>query len=289
MNEYVIITDNACDIGPARLKEYGLDPACLTFSLSGKEYATLPNEDMNWEQFFDRLKNGEVSSTSAATVATWRTAAEPCLRDGKDVLILAFSSGLSATYEASEMAAGELRAEYPDRKILVIDSLCASLGFGLFVHYAVKAKEQGKDLEEAYDYLLELRPHLCHWFTVDDLMYLKRGGRVSAATALVGTLLGIKPVLHVDDEGHLISMSKARGRQASLTALVDNMAETVVNPEGQTVFICHGNCYDDAKYVADLVTERFGITDIYIDYVGAVIASHTGPGVVALFFLGDHR
>jgi DegV family protein with EDD domain len=214
---------------------------------------------------------------------------EPLLQAGKDVLVLAFSSGLSTTYNSAVIAAEDLKERYPDRKVYVVDTLCASMGQGLLVYLTAQQKADGKTIEEARDFAEESKRRLCHWFTVDDLNHLKRGGRISAATALVGTMLSIKPVLHVDDEGHLISMGKARGRQASLKALVDKMEETAIDPGSQTVFISHGDCLRDAETVAAMVKERFGVQNVVISYVGPVIGSHSGPGTMALFFLGRQR
>lgn len=211
------------------------------------------------------------------------------LKSGKDLLCLSFSSAMSTTYQSAVIAAREVEEEFPDRKALVVDSLCASLGQGLFVYLCAKRKDAGASLEELRDYAEEIKGKVCHWFTVDDLYHLKRGGRVSATAALFGTMLSVKPVLHVDDQGRLIPMEKCRGRKASLMALVDHMEKTAVDPAGQTVFISHGDCLDDARTVAAEVTRRFGITDIHINYVGPVIGSHSGPGTLALFFIGEPR
>lgn len=214
---------------------------------------------------------------------------EPFLREGQDILLLVFSSGLSSTYQAAAMAVEELSAQYPERKLAAVDTRCASMGQGLLVYLAAKKRAEGKTMEEVRAWAEEEKFHLCHWFTVDDLMYLKRGGRLNAATALVGTALGIKPVLHIDDDGHLINVGKARGRRGALTALVDRMAELAVDPEKNPVFISHGDCLDDAKMVEKLVKQRLGVKEVVISYVGPVIGAHTGPGVVALFFLGRER
>ena len=216
---------------------------------------------------------------------------EEVLKTGEDALVITFSSGLSTTYQSAEIAASELREKYPERKIYVVDSLCASLGQGLFVYYAAKKRTAGMGLEELYSWCLENRLHLCHWFTVDDLMYLKRGGRVSAATALVGTMLSIKPVLHVDDEGHLIPLSKVRGRKKSLNALVDGMEKQMgsFREKNDIIFLSHGDCYEDALYVQEQIKKRFGIEKFMISPVGPTIGAHSGPGTVALFFMGEAR
>ena len=211
------------------------------------------------------------------------------LQSGKDILCIAFSSALSTTYQSAVIAAEELQSEFPDAQIRVVDSLCASLGQGLLVYLCAREKEAGKTLEEVHAFAEETKGRVCHWFTVDDLNHLKRGGRISAATALFGTMLAIKPVMHVDDEGRLIPVGKARGRKASLMALVDHMEETAIDPKNQTVFISHGDCVEDARFVADEVRRRFGTEDIRINYVGPVIGNHSGPGTLALFFLGSKR
>jgi DegV family protein with EDD domain len=214
---------------------------------------------------------------------------EPVVASGKDLIYIGFSSGLSATYMAGKNAAEELCEKYPNNKIIAVDSLCASLGQGLLVKYAVDKKNAGATIEELAAYLEELKWNLAHWFTVEDLFFLKRGGRVSAATAVMGTVLQIKPVMHVDDAGKLINVAKARGRQASIKALFEKMKETAIEPEKQTVYISHGDCYDEAKKLADMIEAEWGIKDILINEVGPVIGAHSGPGTLALFFLGTER
>ena len=214
---------------------------------------------------------------------------EPVLASGEDALILAFSSGLSTTYQSACIAADEMKERFPERKILVVDSLCASLGQGLLAYYAARKRDEGLGLEELKAWLEDNKLHLCHWFTVNDLMYLKRGGRINAATAIMGTMLSIKPILHVDNEGHLVSVGKARGRKASIAALADKAAELGQGYDNSLMFISHGDCREDAQALAELVKERCGVKEVYINYVGAVIGSHSGPGTLALFFLGQHR
>jgi DegV family protein with EDD domain len=238
---------------------------------------------------YDAMRAGESASTSAVNPDRWAAAMEPVLAAGEDVLVIGFSSGLSTTYQSAVIAAEELREKYPQRKIITVDSLCASLGQGLLVWYACKKRDAGLSLEELAAWCEDNRLNLCHWFTVDDLMYLKRGGRVSAATALVGTMLQIKPVMHVDNEGHLIKVGTARGRKVSINAIVKKMGETGLNGANDTVFICHGDCMDDAQYLAEQVKEKYGVKDVLIYYTGAVIGSHSGPGTLALFYLGEHR
>ena len=239
--------------------------------------------------FYQLLRQGQVATTSAINVAQYTDALEPLLQAGKDVLVLAFSSGLSTTYNSSRIAVEELSEKYPERKIYTVDTLCASLGQGLLVYLAVKEQKKGRSIEEVRDWVEENKLHLCHQFTVDDLHFLKRGGRISATTAVVGSMLQIKPVLHVDNEGHLINIAKARGRQASLKALVDKMEKTAIDPANQVVFISHGDCLEDAHTVEKMVKERFGVKEVYINYVGPVIGAHSGPGTLALFYVGSER
>ena len=214
---------------------------------------------------------------------------ESYLSEGKDVLYLGFSSGLSGTYNAAFVAAQELAEKYPQRKVYTVDTLCASLGQGLFVYTAAKQRLDGKTIDEVYEWAKDNRLNLCHWFTVDDLFFLKRGGRVSAATAVMGTMLSIKPVLHVDFKGKLINVSKARGRKASVDELFENAKRTAIEPEKQTMFISHGDCLTDAEYLADRLKKELGVPEVVIGYVGPVIGAHAGPGVLALFFFGTER
>ena len=283
MSEYVLITDSSADLSQEMVQELGVTVLPLSFTIQGKTYRNYPdNREMDLPLFYDMLRAGELATTSAVNVAEYTQAVEPILQEGKDVLILAFSSGLSSTYQASVLAAGELREKYPDRKIYTVDTLCASLGQGLLVYLAAQEQRKGKSIEEVRDWAEETKLHLCHQFTVDDLHFLKRGGRISATTAVVGSMLQIKPVLHVDNEGHLINIGKARGRQASLKALVDKMEKTVTEEGRKTVFISHGDCRKDAVTVADMVRERFGTQDIRINFVGPVIGAHSGPGTLAV-------
>ena len=284
---YRIITDNCCDFPASMYEELNLSVVPLTVRFKGQEISLYSEEWL--KDMFAGLRNGEEATTSAVNPQLWEETIEPVLAAGEDALVMAFSSGLSTTYQSAVIAASELMEKYPDRKIRVIDTLCASLGQGLLVWYACKKRDEGMDFDTLADWCENNRPNLCHWFTVDDLMFLKRGGRVSAATALVGTMLQIKPVLHVDDEGHLINMAKARGRKASIEALAKKLGDTGLPGENDTVFICHGDCLEDAKTLEKIVKEKYGVKNVFIYYVGAVIGSHSGPGTLALFFLGNKR
>lgn len=286
----MILTDSSADLTAELVAELGVEVIPLSFTMEDKTYFNYPdNRDIDPADFYARLRGGAMATTAAVNVADYTEAIEPILKEGKDVLVLAFSSGLSATCHSAQIAAGELMEQYPDRKVYVVDTLCASLGQGLLVWYAANLKKQGKTMEVVRDWTEEHKLNLCHWFTVDDLHFLKRGGRISAATAVLGTMLSIKPVMHVDNEGHLIKVGTARGRNASLKALVDHMEQTVLDLKDQAIFISHGDCLADAQKVADDVKARFGVESIIINYVGPVIGAHSGPGTVALFFMGSER
>ncbi len=290
MADFKILTDSCGDLSPALITQLELDVFPMFFHLGGKDYQNYPDDrELSNRVFYDTLRDGQVATTVAVNPAQWSDLARPHLEAGKDILILAFSSGLSTTYQSACLAAEELREEFPDRKIEAVDSLCASMGEGLFCYHVARKRQSGATLEETKEYALSIRLQLCHWFTVDDLYFLKRGGRVSSTAALVGTMLQIKPVLHVDDEGHLIPVTKVRGRKAALNQLVKEMEATATDPENQTVFISHGDCIEDAQYVKKLIQEKLGTRNIILNPIGPVIGAHSGPGTVALFFLGSKR
>ena len=287
MPNYQIITDSGCDLPASKLQEMAVTTVSLTVNFRGD---SLPDSvDAGIKDIYAGLRDGEAATTSAVNPDGWAKVIEPALQANQDALVLTFSSGLSTTYQSAVIAAQEMMEAYPGRKVIVVDSLCASLGQGLLVYYACKKRDEGLSLEELAAWLEKNRLNLCHWFTVDDLMYLKRGGRVSAATALVGTMLQIKPVLHVDDEGHLISMSKTRGRKASIEALCRKALELGPGFDNDVMYICHGDCIEDANQLAAMVKEQCGVKEVFIGYTGAVIGSHSGPGTLALFFLGKNR
>lgn len=288
MSNYVIITDSSCDLAPETLKEWSVESINLTFHLDGSSQEYI-NSDMPSGVFYQRMREGSVFKTAAANMEDFCQVFEQKLQEGVDILYLGFSSGLSNTVCAGQMAATELMEKYPERRITVIDTLCASAGQGMVVYLAVQKKQSGASMEEVAAYVNGLLPNLCHWFTVDDLVYLKRGGRVSAATALLGGILNIKPILHVDDEGHLISMGKVRGRRQSIQALAKKYEETALSPENGPYFISHGDCMDDAKALENCIFEKYGVKATLIADIGPVIGSHSGPGTLALFFLGKNR
>lgn len=289
MPDYVIYTDSASDLGADMAEELGVEVVPLTFSFGDRTYRNLPDgRDMSTREFYDRIRSGQQAVTSGVNPGAWLDAMLPAAQAGKDILVLAFSSALSATLSSAETAAEELRSTYPERKILVVDTLCASLGQGLLVYRAAKKKEAGASIEEVRDFVLENIQETAHYFTVDDLKYLRRGGRISAATAAAGSMLQIKPILEMDPGGHLISIGRARGRKASLEALLDRM-EKHWSSSQDPVFISHADCPEDAQRVADGVRDRFGVSSFYINYIGPVIGAHTGPGTVALFFQGTRE
>lgn len=288
MRDYVIFTDSACDLSPKLLKEWGVQYRNLTFRFndSEKEYS---NEDMPVEAFYEKMKAGGIAKTAAVNADAFAAEFEKILQDGKDVLYVGFSSGLSTTFNSARIAAENLKEKYPDNKIIVVDTLAASAGEGLMVYLTVEEKKKGATIEEAAEFVTNLIPRMGIWFTVDDLVYLKRGGRVSPTAAFFGNLLGIKPVLYMDNEGHLIPVSKVRGRRTAITALADQYTERAVNKENGTVFISHGACMKDAELLASILKERHGVTVKIITDVGPVIGAHSGPGTLALFFVANAR
>jgi len=288
MANYLIYTDSGCDISPELLKEWGVPHSSLTFQFDGDDTVYF-NDDMPVKVFYDRMRAGGIAKTSAVNVGTFLDAFEPILKEGVDILYLGFSSGLSTTYNSGEMAAAQLREKYPERKIFIIDSRTASAGTGLFLYLLVQKKNAGATIEEVVEYAESLIPKLCHWFTVDDLVYLKRGGRVSAAAAFFGNALGIKPVLHVDDEGHLTPTAKIRGRKMAIKTLADKYTELADDPENGTIFISHGDCIDEVEQLAGIIKEKHGANVEIITHVGPVIGAHSGPGTIALFFVGKER
>ena len=288
MNNYVIYTDSACDIAPEILEEWGVKVIPLTFMFQDedKQYS---NYDLSAKDFYGKMREGKVAKTSAINIATFKEEFGKILADGCDLLYIAFSSGLSTTYNSAHLAVEELKEEYPDRKIITVDTLSASAGMGLLVYLTVQKKNEGASIEQAAQFAYNNRLNLCHWFTVDDLVYLKRGGRVSPTVAFVGGLLGIKPIMHMDNDGKLINMFKARGRKAAIQAIADKYGELSITPNKGTVFISHGDCIDDAKALADIVKKTYGVeVKIFAD-IGPVIGAHSGPGTLALFFLGKER
>ena len=283
---FKIVTDSACDLPAEMIEALDLGIAALSVELDGRAYA---EGEMTPKELYDHLRGGKLPKTSAVNPELWADAMRPALEQGQDVLTLVFSSALSATCQNAFIAAEELRGEFPDRKLIVIDSLCAAIGLGLLVHTAAKLRDAGKTIEETAAWIEEHKLNVCHWVTVEDLMHLKRGGRVSAATAVVGTMLNIKPIIRVDDNGRLESLAKCRGRKAALNYLLDRMAESFDPEIDDTVFIGHGDCEAEAQAMAEAIKTRFGVKHVFINYVGAVIGAHTGPGVLVVAFFGKNR
>lgn len=284
---YKIITDSCCDLTNEWIAKLNISVVPLNMLFKGETRQDSVSDGI--KEVYQALREGEVASTSAVNPETWANYIEPVLKNGQDVLVLAFSSGLSTTYQSAVIAANDLMEKYPDRKVNVVDTLCASLGQGLLTIHTCAKRDEGLSLEELTAWVEKNKLHLCHWFTVDDLMYLKRGGRVSAATALVGTVLKIKPILHVDDEGHLISIGKVRGRKAAIENLAERTAKSFIPGKNKFMAICHGDCLEDAEYLAALLKEKTEAEEVFIGYTGAVIGSHSGPGTLAAFFLGEAR
>ncbi len=289
--DFAIVTDSSSNLPEDIIDDFGLHVLPLTFMVDGRQYQSyLKGQHTDLAQFYAMMREGKEITTSLPNLAESEALLRGLLDQGRDVLYIGFSSGLSGTFEATDLLLRRLAEEYPDRTILAVDTLAASLGQGLLVWYAATKAREGASITEVRDWLEQNKLHLAHWFTVDDLMFLFRGGRVSKTSAWAGTLLNIKPVMHVDDEGRLVPLEKVRGRRKSLKALVDHMGASALQPVAeQTVFITHGDCREDAELVAQMVRERFGVRDIVINYVDPVIGAHSGPGTMALFFLADQR
>ena len=292
MRDYIIMTDSCCDLSQQEVEELDLTVLPLSFTIEGKTLLNTPDHaDMSPEEFFTKIAAGADCTTAAVNVGQFTDAMEKVLDEGKDILCICFSSALSTTYQSACIAASDLREKNSGAKIIVIDSLSASRGQGMLLYRTVRERrEKGLDIDALASYVDSIIQSQDHWFFVDDLNHLKRGGRVSATAALVGTMLGIKPVMHTDSEGRLTPVSKARGSKAALRALVDKMEELGIEPEkNQPVFICHANCPDYVEYVKVLLKERFNVTDVRADFIGPVIGAHTGCGTLGLFFVGTER
>ncbi len=287
--DYMIFCDTNVDLPWDYFKKHNVKYMPMGFSINETEYAGTPEDSLPFKEFYDKMKNGALPKTTALAPMTAKEAFEESIKEGYDVIYIAFSSGLSATYNNAVIAKNELAEEYPDANIIVVDSLAASLGYGLMVNYAVALKKNGKLINEVADIIARDRQSFCQYFTVDDLNHLHRGGRVSKTSAVVGTVLGIKPVLHVNENGKLVPCGKVRGRKKSLDELVNKMESKTDGVANDIVYISHGDCEDDAKYVADQIKKRFGVKKFLINYIGNSIGSHSGAGTVALFFLGKNR
>ena len=290
MADYIIYTDSSCDLPDSITASLGVKVIPLSLTMEGKQYLNTTDErGIPDRELYARLRAGAVAKTSAANAEAFLSAMEPDLQAGHDILYIGFSSALSATCSVGAHVAGELMERYPQRKVLVVDSLCASLGQGLFVYLLAGKQREGLSIEELRDYAEGLKLNIAHWFTVEDLMFLRRGGRISAAAAVFGSILSIKPVMHVDNEGRLIPVSKVRGRKASLRVIADRVAATKLDRPDQTLFISHGDCEEDARLVAEMIRERTGMQVEVLNFVGPVIGSHSGPGTIAVFFIASER
>ncbi len=290
MKNYVIVTDSTSDLPVNIIEKFGITVAPLGFGFENDNYLNYPDHrQLSIKTFYERVKNGERSTTTLVNAKTFEEYMVPLLEAGNDILYIGFSSPLSGTYGSSLTASEELLEKYKDSRIECIDTLSASMGEGMLVYYAAKMKQEGKSIDEVKQWILDNRLNLCHWFTVDDLNHLKRGGRINAMTATIGTALGVKPILHVDNGGHLIPVSNVRGRKKSIHALLERMEATCTNPEENSVFISHADCLEDAEYLGNLIKEKLHVKEVVINYIGPVIGSHTGQGALALFFFGTER
>ncbi len=289
MSHFTILTDSCCDLPVQLVKELNISVLPLTFTLRGMSYSNhADNREMAPQDFYEFLRKGEMATTSGVNVGQYQEAMEAILKRGRDVLVLSFSSALSTSYQSAVIAAQELSDQYPQQKIAVVDTLCASMGQGLLVYLAAQQKKQGASLEEVQAWVEEHRLHVCHQFTVDELGFLKRGGRISTATAVVGTMLSVKPLLHVDDQGKLVSIGKARGRNAALKSLLSQLESTA--QEGiDTIFISHGDCLEEIAPLITSIQGRFPNAKVVTGFIGPVIGAHAGPGTVAVFYLGNQR
>lgn len=287
---FAIITDSAANLTNQLIDKNEIGIVSLEFLVEAKPYRSyIKGEKNDLKQFYDMMRSKEHITTSAVNQQTWMDGIEPALKAGKDALVIAFSSGLSVTAQQAKMACEALQEKYPERKVRCVDSLCAAMGQGMFVMYAVQKRDEGMDVDETAKWLEENKLKMAHWFTVETLTYLKRGGRVSGATAVIGNLMSIKPVMHVDDAGKLIAVHKVRGRKASLDALVEHMQQTAIEPEKQVIYISHGDCIEDAEYVAQQCREKMHVKDVIINILDPVIGAHAGPGTMALFFMATER
>ena len=287
MRDYVITVNSTVDLPKEWLEERKVPVIPLKYTIDNETYTDM--EGLSSKEFFEKLRDGKMATTSQINPEEARAQLEPFLKEGKDVLHLGFSSGLSGTYNSMRIAGEELKEEYPEAKIIIIDTLCACLGDGLLLYKSLQLKEAGKTIEETAKWVEENKLHICHNVTVDDLFHLHRGGRISKASAVLGSVVQIKPIIHMDENGKLQVIGKERGRKKSLNKIVDMAVEQIKGWDNDIAMITHGDCQEDAEYVAKLVRERLGIENILINNIGTVIGSHTGPGVVAVFVMGNKR
>jgi DegV family protein with EDD domain len=290
MSDFIIFTDAASDLPTELIETHEISVLPMDFEIDGKSYRHYPDgRELGYSEFYQMLRSGSMARTSQINSSKYLYCFEPVLKRGRDILYLSLSSGLSSTYQSSAMVAKELMEKYPERKVYCIDSRCASVGQGMLVYHAALKKQEGFNIDKLRDWVVQNRDHLCHWFTVNDLNHLKRGGRLSASSAVVGTILSVKPILHVDKDGHLIPRGKVRGRRKSLVELADRMEKFCVSPEKQTIFIAHGDCINDAGILASIIEQRFALKNVAVSYAGPIIGAHTGPDVMTLCFFGSEK
>jgi DegV family protein with EDD domain len=287
---FELFTDSSANLTNEIINKYNINIISLIFISKGKEYISYVKDGENdLKQFYTMLRNKESLTTSCVNEDTFIKKFEPVLQQGRDILYIGFSSALSGTYFSGEKAIEKLKEKYPERKILCTNTLGASLGQGLLVIYAARMREEGKSIEEIFDWLEENRMKLCHYFTVDDLYYLFRGGRVKATKYLIANIINLKPIMHMDDYGRLIAIGKVIGRRKSLTTLADMVIKNIVESEKQTVCISHGDCIEDALYLKEKISKSINVKEWVIHYVDPVVGAHSGPGTIAIFFLGTNR
>lgn len=288
--KFEIITDSSANLTDSIIDKYDLKIISLSYFIGEEEYLSYKKGvKTDYSEFYARIRKKEEARTSLANYEECMRVLRPIAESGKDILYIGFSSALSGTFQNVSNCMHELKLQYPDQKLLCVDSLSASMGEGLLVYHALELAQRGATIEETLEWVENHKMNICQWFTVDDLFFLKRGGRLSGAAALAGSLLEIKPILHIDEEGKLVMAGKAKGRKKSLHALIERMEETVVKIKPQKIFIAHGDCQEDAQYLADGIKERLGHEDIEINYVDPVIGVHSGPGTIALFYYGKNR
>lgn len=287
MNEFVIVSNSTVDLPKEYLQSKQVPIISLSYIMDGVTYEEM--DGLSHKEFFEKLRAGSLPTTSQINPEQAREALELFAKEGKDILYIGFSSGLSGSYNSVRMAAEDLKEEYPDINIITIDSLCACMGEGLLLYKALELKKHGMSMEEIAKWVEANKLHICHNVTVDDLNHLHRGGRISKTTAVVGSMIKIKPIIHMSDEGKLVVIGKERGRKKSLVSIVDRMEKQMQGYDNDIVMITHGDCIEDAEFVKKQVEERFGIHNVMINGIGSVIGSHTGAGVVAVFFMGDKR
>lgn len=286
----IFVTDSCSDLTQAQVEQMGLKVIPLSVEIEGNSYFHYPDErELSIKTFYGHLRDKKVAKTSLINVGEFLTFFESLLQNGEDILYIAFSSALSGTYQSAVLASQELKEKYPNQNIVCVDSKSASMGQGLLIHYTYQEIQKGHSIETVAKWVEDNRLKLVHLFTVDDLGTLKRGGRLSDTQAFLGSLLRIKPILHVSDEGKLVPLKKARGREFSLETMVDMMKDKLVNPFEQTIFISHGDCLDEALKVGNLIKERYGVKDIVYNHIGPIIGAHSGPGTIAVFFMGSSR